>query len=232
MVCAWNRRRECGRKTRRPACHGSVVQVPSRNWVLIKVCIFTFRPSPHSHPTFSSNLTATLMNLDPPVPHHIHYPSDDVMIGMWVAGLYELHPSIHALPNGNANGNLECRTDDQIPGNPDEKLPSYPAKCPAPYSPHPIDSLWVDDEHGWHDYKHHGLKDAPTGWETTCVHRMSAKEMRAFRRKEEVKGEWDEWLELLGCAGWRMNFVPLFFFSRRWIRFADGRGCSNGYVVF
>ncbi|KAF8512596.1 hypothetical protein BU17DRAFT_53988 [Hysterangium stoloniferum] len=33
----------------------------------------------------SSSLVSTILSASPPLPHHIHYPSDDVMIGAWIA---------------------------------------------------------------------------------------------------------------------------------------------------
>ncbi|KAF4623874.1 hypothetical protein D9613_002384 [Agrocybe pediades] len=32
----------------------------------------------------SSNLTATIINVEPPVGHHVLYPEDDAMIGSWL----------------------------------------------------------------------------------------------------------------------------------------------------
>ena len=122
----------------------------------------------------SSNLTATLMSAKPSVPHHINYPSDDVMIGSWVAALKDFYdPSIkfHTTPE---NDDPPIR-------------PVYP----KPYLPYSLETTIIDDKIGWHDFKNRGRFETTTRWDTACVHRMRAHQMKAFRKMKQVKDEWE-----------------------------------------
>ena len=118
----------------------------------------------------SSNLTATILNVQPSVAHHIHYPSDDVMIGSWIAGLKNF-------PDPEAKFETT-------------KEPIGPA-YPQPYYPDKIDTRMVDEVIGWHDFKGRGGHDSSIGWETVCIHRMKPDEMKEFRKMKEVRDEWD-----------------------------------------
>ncbi|KAH9479930.1 Beta-1,3-galactosyltransferase 6 [Psilocybe cubensis] len=126
----------------------------------------------------SSNITHTLMNISPPLPHHVIYPSDDVMIGSWIAGLRNFH-----------DPTIKFETTERSSNPP----PLTPVK-PTPYLPYRIDTEVVNDVNGWHDIK--SARESGTegriGWETVCVHRMKAPEMRALRAREELKGEWED----------------------------------------
>lgn len=157
---------------------GSWYSYPSGiGYVLRSVILFSrYRLSFFTDNTIlSSNTTATLLSADPPVPHHIHYPFDDVMIGSWLAALKNFHdPSIEYMT-----------TEDHPPGLPVQRV------YPKPYTPHAVETEIVDEVVGWHDFKGRGGHDSPIGWESVCVHRMTPPEMRAFRGMEEVKGEWD-----------------------------------------
>ncbi|TEB20908.1 hypothetical protein FA13DRAFT_175354 [Coprinellus micaceus] len=119
-------------------------------------------------------LVDTLLSMDPPPPHHIHYPNDDVMIGAWIAGLKLFQDkSIHF-----------------------ESTPDHPPKLvekvvPKPYLPHPIDTEIIDDKEGWHNYagRQDGY-DASFSWSSVCIHHVSANQMRMFRAMDVIAGEW------------------------------------------
>ncbi|KAF4610835.1 hypothetical protein D9613_006489 [Agrocybe pediades] len=122
----------------------------------------------------SSNLTATILSAKPALPHHVNYPSDDVMIGAWVAGLKNFHdPSI------------------KFETTKEHDDPPIRQVHPKPYLPYSVDTTIIDDKIGWHDFKDHGGFEKPTGWESACVHRMTSEQMRAFRKLDEVKHEWE-----------------------------------------
>ncbi|KAF9554340.1 hypothetical protein CPC08DRAFT_766796 [Agrocybe pediades] len=109
-----------------------------------------------------------------PLPHHVNYPSDDVMIGAWVAALKDFHdPSVK----------FETTLDHDDP----------PVRQvhPRPYLPYSVDTTIIDDKVGWHDFKNRGGFEQTIGWESACVHRMSIEEMRAFRKMDEVKNDWE-----------------------------------------
>ncbi|KAF4618672.1 hypothetical protein D9613_009796 [Agrocybe pediades] len=110
----------------------------------------------------SYNLTATMLSLDPPLPHHVHYPSDDVMIGAWAAGLRYLPDPTQQFESPRNN------SDDPI-------HPVYP----KPYLPYIVNTVTVDDKVGWHDFKNRGGAQRPIGWESVCIHRVKPNEMRA-----------------------------------------------------
>ncbi|KAF9555442.1 hypothetical protein CPC08DRAFT_765951 [Agrocybe pediades] len=122
----------------------------------------------------SSNLSTTMANLDPPLPHHIKYPSDDVMIGAWAAGL-------RYLPDATQ----------QFESSPDNSEEPVHRVYPKPYLPYIVPASTIDDKVGWHDFKHRGGAQRPIGWESICVHRVHPDEMRALREREEFRGEWD-----------------------------------------
>ncbi|KDR67486.1 hypothetical protein GALMADRAFT_258063 [Galerina marginata CBS 339.88] len=126
----------------------------------------------------SSNLLNTILSAGPAVPHHINYPSDDVMIGSWVAGLKNMHDPEALFETSPAN-----------------TPPPQHRLYPTPYLPYAVNSKILDDVTGWHDFpardKGGAGHDSQIGWESTCIHRMSPEEMRAFRAMDEVKEEWN-----------------------------------------
>lgn len=125
--------------------------------------------------TFSSNVTRTIFSANPPLPHHVNYPGDDVMIGSWIAGFKSMND-----PN---------TVFETVPEN---TPPPQHRVYPMPYLPYAIDTTVIDDEVGFHDFKNRGGKEARIGWESICVHRMTSEEMKLFRTMEEVKSEWDD----------------------------------------
>ncbi|TEB14811.1 hypothetical protein FA13DRAFT_1878351 [Coprinellus micaceus] len=119
-------------------------------------------------------LVETLLSLDPPPPHHIHYPNDDVMIGGWIAALKHFPDT-----------SIDFQTTPEHSPEPVHKV------VPRPYLPHPIDTVVIDDKEGWHDYA--GRKvgyDAPFSWSSVCLHHLHPKEMRMLRAMDAIKGEW------------------------------------------
>ncbi|KAF4611242.1 hypothetical protein D9613_006478 [Agrocybe pediades] len=125
----------------------------------------------------SSNLTETLLNAQRHLPHHINYPWDDVMIGAWISSLKEFH-----------NTEAEFKTTLEHP-----PYAIHEVK-PKPILPYPVESTVLDDPVGWHDFvgRKGGAVGIPIGWDTVCIHRMRAKEMRAYRLMKEIKDEWEE----------------------------------------
>ncbi|KAF9555193.1 hypothetical protein CPC08DRAFT_712226 [Agrocybe pediades] len=119
----------------------------------------------------SSNLTATIINVEPPVAHHVLYPGDDVMIGSWV-GCLRHFPD----PNVQFMTTIE---------------PFEPA-YPKPYYPYSIDTRIINEVVAWHDFKGRGGHNKSIGWESTCIHKITLDEMRAFREMKEVRDEWDD----------------------------------------
>jgi len=118
----------------------------------------------------SSFLVSTILSATPPLPHHVHYPFDDVMIGAWIAGMRYF-----------PNSSIEFSS---IAASPDLEH----SMKPRPYFPQVIETEVLDNLN-WHDFPgrpHH----TKIGWESTCIHRWSCEEMRAFREMPEVKGEW------------------------------------------
>jgi len=96
------------------------------------------------------------------------------MIGSWIAGLKDFHdPSI------------------KFETSPEHDDPPVRPVHPKPYLPYSVDTLVIDDKVGWHDFKNLGRWEKAMGWESACVHRMSAVQMKAFRKMEEVRDEWE-----------------------------------------
>lgn len=127
----------------------------------------------------SSNITQTILSLDPPVAHHINYPSDDVMIGSWIG-------SLRYFPDPNATFVTTARS--SAP----PSTPSLPVQ-PKPLLPYIVNTTVVDDKEGWHDVREESTKDKerPIGWDSVCVHRMKIEQMRSLREMDEIKREWD-----------------------------------------
>ncbi|TFK43901.1 galactosyltransferase-domain-containing protein [Crucibulum laeve] len=122
----------------------------------------------------SSSLVNTFLSTDPVLPYHIPYPSDDVMVGSWVASLRNYHNTTMVWNSTNIKS--------------DEPIHRV---YPSPYFPEAIDTTVINDIEGWHDFPHRGGHDAPISWGSTCIHRFSPDEMRAFRQRKEIRGEWD-----------------------------------------
>ncbi|KAH9478080.1 hypothetical protein JR316_0010317 [Psilocybe cubensis] len=133
----------------------------------------------YSHPIgfaylISSNTTRTILSANPPLPHHVNYPGDDVMIGSWIAGFKHM--------------NDPSTVFETVPEN--TPPPQYRV-YPKPYIPYTMDTKVVDDEAGFHDVKGRGGKDARVGWQSVCVHRLTSEEMRLLREREEIESEWE-----------------------------------------
>ncbi|KAF9000318.1 galactosyltransferase-domain-containing protein [Cyathus striatus] len=111
----------------------------------------------------SSSLVNTLLSTEPPLPHHIHYPSDDVMIGAWIAALRYF-----------PDKSVEFETTAEHSPEPVHKV------VPKPYLPE-----------RWHDFIERGGHDASFSWSSICVHHVTADEMIKFRAIDAIKGEWD-----------------------------------------
>ncbi|KAF4618237.1 hypothetical protein D9613_011614 [Agrocybe pediades] len=122
----------------------------------------------------SSDLTATILTADPPVPHHINYPYDDVMIGSWMAALKSFH---------NASTVFET---------PKRRYMPKHQLHPKPYLPYVVEARLIDDKRGRHDFWHRGLLERSVSWDTACVHRIKPTEMRRLRGMREVSGEWED----------------------------------------
>jgi len=143
----------------------------------------------------SSSLVSTIISASPPLPHHIHYPSDDVMIGAWIAGL-RYFPSVSSLlPSStfeppHAPSPFSSLSPPVAPRG--LSLPSPElifSSQPTPYLPYPVNTT-VLDHSGLHDYPGRGGNDAVVSWGSVCVHRISISEMRHLRAMEGVRGEW------------------------------------------
>lgn len=119
------------------------------------------------------------MDLDPPVAHHINYPSDDVMIGSWIAALKFYH-----------DPDAKFVTTEHDP-------PPDRVVHPDPLLPYELDTEIIDDQVGWHDVwrkedGEDGQGKRGIGWDSVCIHRMGIAQMRALRAMQEVKDEWDK----------------------------------------
>jgi len=95
------------------------------------------------------------------------------MIGSWIAGLKHVHDQSKVFTEV-----IEGST---------QKI------TPRPYLSYPVDSRIIDDKIGWHDFKGRGAvsRQRSIGWNTACVHRIKADEVRKLRAMEEFKIEWD-----------------------------------------
>lgn len=62
---------------------------------------------------------------------------------------------------------------------------------PKPFLPYSVDTLMIDDVHGWHDFPERGGHDASISWNSVCTHHISAAEMKAIRKQLEFLGEWE-----------------------------------------
>ncbi|TFK32889.1 hypothetical protein BDQ12DRAFT_728236 [Crucibulum laeve] len=129
----------------------------------------------YSYPSgIGSSLVHSLLDANPPIPHHIHYPWGDVMIGSWVAALENFpDASIH------------------WESTPEHSPEPVHEVFPTPYASYVVKTEVIDDFTGWHDYPKRGGHDARIGWDSVCIHRLKPDEMVAFRQMEEIKGEWD-----------------------------------------
>lgn len=122
----------------------------------------------------SSLLVDTLLSVqNPTLPHHIPYPSDDVMIGAWIAGL-ELFPE----------------KDAHFETTPDHSPPPVHKVIPKPYLPEPVHTEILDDVVGWHDFSDRGGHNATFSWSSVCVHHVTGDEMLQFRSMDAIRGEW------------------------------------------
>lgn len=125
---------------------------------------------------YSSYLMKQLLSTHPPLPHHIPYPCDDVMIGAWISSL-----SVFADPQHT------FRTAKVHPWNVEVGI------RPDPILPHPVNTIVVDD-HGWHDYKGRANYEdigGAVGWNSVCVHHIKENEIKILREVKEYQGEWD-----------------------------------------
>ncbi|KAF4616412.1 hypothetical protein D9613_008241 [Agrocybe pediades] len=122
----------------------------------------------------SSNLAEEIIGAGTAIPHRIHYPYDDVMIGSWVSGLRLLRDEQQDFFQVKEQGVLE-------------------KVVPKPYLPRSVDTAVIDDKAGWHDYKNRGAisRQHSIGWDTVCVHRIKDDEVQKLRRKKEIRLEWD-----------------------------------------
>ncbi|KAF8888697.1 galactosyltransferase-domain-containing protein [Gymnopilus junonius] len=123
----------------------------------------------------SSALVNIFLSTDPPLTHHIHYPSDDVMIGTWIA-------SLRYFPDKT----IEF---EEIPKN--ENDTSHTRFYPEPYLPYAVDTLIINDVPGWHDFPARGGQEGPITWDSICIHRLKAHEMKELRNRPEFLLEWD-----------------------------------------
>ncbi|KAF8903681.1 galactosyltransferase-domain-containing protein [Gymnopilus junonius] len=120
----------------------------------------------------SSSLVNITLSTDPPLPHHIHYPSDDVMIGSWIGALRLFN-----------NDTIEWNSTEHS-GEPIHHV------HPKPFLPYSVDTLMIDDVQGWHDFPGRGGHDAPISWNSVCTHHITAVEMKGLRKRLEFLGEW------------------------------------------
>ncbi|PPQ69333.1 hypothetical protein CVT26_002565 [Gymnopilus dilepis] len=121
----------------------------------------------------SSSLVKILLSTDPPLPHHIHYPSDDVMIGSWLASLRLFHDET-----------IEWKI-------PPEKVNETHHTFPKPFLPQPIDTLIIDDIPGWHDFPARGGQQRNVTWDSVCIHHIKAPEMEILRGRPEFQSDWE-----------------------------------------
>ncbi|GJJ08179.1 hypothetical protein Clacol_002387 [Clathrus columnatus] len=126
---------------------------------------------------FSSFLVKILLSTQPPVPHHIHYPYDDVMIGSWIAALKNYHQPDLTFRYSKHSWNVLSQK-----------------AHPQPLLPSPVNTLIVDDL-GWHDYpgRQYGHKfEGSISWNSVCIHHIHTEEIPMLRRLKEFRGEWPE----------------------------------------
>ncbi|KAF9000316.1 galactosyltransferase-domain-containing protein [Cyathus striatus] len=130
----------------------------------------------------SSRLVDTLLETNPPVPHHIRYPYDDVMVGSWIASLKNFH-----------DPRAQFWTLPEFEHDPISRLPHRPSQIihPKPILPHKVDVNIMNDWVGWHDYVGRGGRQGSFSWSSVCVHHVSADEIRKFRKMKEIKDEWE-----------------------------------------
>lgn len=124
----------------------------------------------------SSYLVKQFLSAKPPLPHHIAYPCDDVMIGSWISSLNVFADPQHTFRVSKRN---DWNIDVGI--------------RPDPLLPEPVNTIVVDD-HGWHDYKGRPSVEeygGPIGWDSVCIHHVRESEIKSLREIEELQGEWD-----------------------------------------
>ncbi|TFK31665.1 hypothetical protein BDQ12DRAFT_693758 [Crucibulum laeve] len=122
----------------------------------------------------SSSLITSLLSATPPLPHHIPYPMDDVMVGSWVAGLQHL-------PDRSTDWLAQY----------DSSSPPHIVH-PKPYIPHAVETTIIDDYHGWHDWplRRGRWYASQIGWGSVCVHHASPGKMKTLRGRKEIREEW------------------------------------------
>ncbi|GJJ08033.1 hypothetical protein Clacol_002240 [Clathrus columnatus] len=126
----------------------------------------------------SSSLVKSMVTTRVPLPHHIHYPNDDVMIGSWISSLKTFPDPKHTF-----------RVSRQHDWNLDTTI------SPQPLHPNIIDTLIVNDIGGWHDYPGRAnVKEigGSVGWNSVCIHHVKEDEIKLFRRVSEFQGDWEE----------------------------------------
>ncbi|GJJ06704.1 hypothetical protein Clacol_000899 [Clathrus columnatus] len=126
----------------------------------------------------SSSLVKSMVTTRVPLPHHIHFPNDDVMIGSWISSLKTFPDPEHSF-----------RVSRQHDWNLDTTI------SPQPLHPNIIDTLVVNDIDGWHDYPGRANVEEIGGsveWNSVCIHHIKEDEIKLFRKVPEFQGDWKE----------------------------------------
>lgn len=126
----------------------------------------------------SSFLVTQLLSTQPPLPHHIHFPNDDVMIGSWISSLKNF---------GNPDHAHDFQISAKNPWNVAVKVQ------PEPLLPHRVNTIIIND-HGWHDYPGRANVEeigGSIGWNSVCIHHIKEKEIKLLRQLDSFRGEWD-----------------------------------------
>ena len=127
----------------------------------------------------SSHLVDRLARPGVVLPHRVHYPNDDVVVGNWV------NDYVWKGPRGEEDTRLDLDSDSHLTGG---------------------DVAIIDDHPAFHDPPGHSWNESSTlqiTWDSVVIHHLNVDEMRGVRGRGEFEGDWVRGVDerVLGADG-------------------------------
>lgn len=117
----------------------------------------------------SSHLVGRLVRPGVVLPHRIHYPNDDVVVGNWV-------------------GDHVWKGPEPLDS---DSLYSSSSAPSSPLTDHTV--TIINDHPAFHDPPGHSWNESSTlqvSWDSVVIHHLNVDEMKGIRGREEFKGDW------------------------------------------